>query len=150
MSNKIIWPVLLIVALLVLAFAFWGDSEVVLVPVPVATSTPVSTSTVATTSTTTSSGVNLAEKVFTVTSSGYSFTPNQLAVNQGDRVRIILVNDQGFHDWVIDEFNAKTPQISAGQQAEVSFVADRVGTFEYYCSVGNHRAMGMVGKLIIN
>lgn len=31
----------------------------------------------------------------------------------------------------------------------VTFVADETGTFEYYCSVGNHRGQGMIGKLIV-
>jgi plastocyanin len=28
-------------------------------------------------------------------------------------------------------------------------VADKKGTFEYYCSVGQHRALGMKGKLVV-
>jgi nitrite reductase (NO-forming) len=70
-------------------------------------------------------------------------------VKLGETVRINLTNEQGFHDWVIDEFNARTKQINAGQTDTVEFVADKVGTFEYYCSVGNHRQMGMIGKLIV-
>jgi uncharacterized cupredoxin-like copper-binding protein len=31
----------------------------------------------------------------------------------------------------------------------VQFVADKTGTFEFYCSVGNHRQMGMVGTLVV-
>ena len=27
------------------------------------------------------------------------------------------------------------------------FTADKVGSFEYYCSVGSHRSMGMKGVL---
>ena len=33
--------------------------------------------------------------------------------------------------------------------AEVEFVASIAGTFEYYCSVGEHRAKGMKGNLIV-
>ena len=31
----------------------------------------------------------------------------------------------------------------------VTFIADQEGSFEYYCSVGNHREEGMVGTLIV-
>jgi len=31
----------------------------------------------------------------------------------------------------------------------VTFVADKAGEYEFYCSVGQHRANGMVGKLIV-
>ena len=55
------------------------------------------------------------------------------------------------HDWVIDEFSARAKQIQAGETDTVEFVANKKGTFEYYCSVGNgfHRQQGMVGKLIV-
>jgi uncharacterized cupredoxin-like copper-binding protein len=49
----------------------------------------------------------------------------------------------------VDEFDARTVIVQPGQTAEVEFVADKTGTFEYYCSVGTHRQMGMVGKLIV-
>ena len=73
-----------------------------------------------------------------------------LVVNEGDTVRIELKSGQGFHDFVIDEFNARTKQIRDGESSSVEFVADKKGTFEYYCSVGSHREMGMKGKLIVN
>ena len=49
----------------------------------------------------------------------------------------------------IDEFNAKTRVLNKGEEETITFVADKAGTFEYYCSVGQHRANGMVGKLIV-
>lgn len=88
-------------------------------------------------------------KTFTLTTANFSFAPNKITVNKGDTVKIVLKNSEGFHDWVLDEFNAKTPRISGDQTAEVQFVADKTGTFEFYCSVGNHRQMGMVGTLVV-
>lgn len=97
------------------------------------------------------SGNGIADdaKVFNIESKPYSFTPNEIRVKKGDLVGIILTNIEGFHDLKIDEFNVATKQIAAGQTDTVEFVADKAGTFEFYCSVGNHRQMGMVGKLII-
>jgi len=88
-------------------------------------------------------------KTFDVSSKPFEFSIKEIRVKKGDRVRINLTNTEGFHDWVVDEFNARTKQITAGKSDSVEFVADKTGTFEYYCSVGNHRQMGMVGKLIV-
>lgn len=88
-------------------------------------------------------------KTFTVVGKSFSFSPAQIKVNKGDTVKIIFQNADGFHDWVVDEFNAKTSRIQANETAKVTFVADKTGAFEYYCSVGSHRANGMKGNLIV-
>ena len=49
----------------------------------------------------------------------------------------------------IDEFNAATERVSAGATTTVEFIADKKGTFEYYCTVGQHRANGMKGKFVV-
>lgn len=88
-------------------------------------------------------------KEFVIENKGMTFVPNKITVNKGDTVRITFKNTGGFHDWVIDEFNAKTKQLAAGQEEAIEFVADKAGDFEYYCSVGNHRQMGMKGTLTV-
>lgn len=88
-------------------------------------------------------------KTFTVGGSNFSFDVQEIRVKEGDKVKITLVNNGGFHDLVIDEFNVATSQIQAGQTSSIEFVANKKGTFEYYCSVGAHRQQGMVGKLIV-
>jgi plastocyanin len=88
-------------------------------------------------------------KEFIVTAQNFSFAPSTLTVQKGDTVKITLNNTEGFHDFRIDEFNVATKKISGGTQDSVQFVADKTGTFEYYCSVGNHRAMGMKGTLVV-
>lgn len=97
----------------------------------------------------TSMGNKENTKTFNISSKPFEFSVKEIRVKKGDAVKIVLVNEQGFHDWVIDEFSARTKQLNAGETDSVEFVADKAGTFEYYCSVGNHRQMGMVGKLIV-
>ena len=79
----------------------------------------------------------------------FSFTPNKIAVKKGQPVTIVFKNSEGIHDFVLDEFNVETKQIKTGESVEVTFTPDKAGTFEFYCSVGNHRAMGMVGTLTV-
>lgn len=88
-------------------------------------------------------------KEFTVSGGNFAFTPNSMTVKKGDTVRVTFKNLEGFHDFKIDEFNVATKQIKGGSEETVEFVADKTGTFEYYCSVGQHRAMGMKGTLTI-
>ena len=88
-------------------------------------------------------------KSFSVEGSSFSFSLKEMRVKKGDTVKIVFTNKEGFHDWVIDEFSARTKQIKAGASETVQFVADKTGTFEYYCSVGQHRAQGMKGNLIV-
>lgn len=88
-------------------------------------------------------------KEFTVEGTNYKFVPDTILVNKGDTVKINFKNTQGFHDFVVDEFGAATKQIKDPSTETITFVADKVGTFEYYCSVGKHRTMGMKGTLTV-
>ena len=86
-------------------------------------------------------------KEFTVAGQNFSFTPSSITVKKGDRVKITFKNTSGFHDFKIDEFGAATKQAQAPYEEVLEFTADKVGSFEYYCSVGTHRAVGMKGTL---
>lgn len=88
-------------------------------------------------------------KTFAVNGENFTFDRKTIKVNKGDTVRIVFTNTVGFHDFVIDEFNSRTPQLQAGKSATIEFVADKAGSFQYYCSVGNHRAQGMWGTLTV-
>lgn len=94
-------------------------------------------------------GEDIDVVVIKLTGKNFEFSEKEIKVSKGDTVRIEFTSEQGFHDWTIDEFSAATERVNAGDSTSVEFVADQVGEFEYYCSVGNHRALGMVGKLIV-
>jgi plastocyanin len=93
-------------------------------------------------------------KTFKITGENFKFKINgadnpDMIVNYGDKVIIEFSSVGGFHDWVVNEFNAKTKRVNNGETTTIEFIADKKGTFEYYCSVGTHRQMGMKGKLIV-
>jgi plastocyanin len=90
-----------------------------------------------------------AVKEFTVIGKNFAFEPSLITVKKGDRVKITFKNDVGFHDFVIDEFGAATKQTQAPTTEVIEFTANKTGTFEYYCSVGSHRTMGMKGTLVV-
>ena len=93
-------------------------------------------------------------KTFVITGANFKFVVDgkenpTIEVNEGDTVKIEFTSTEGFHDWVVEEFGA-TGKVRAGNSTSVEFIADKKGTFEYYCSVGSHREMGMTGQLIVN
>ena len=69
----------------------------------------------------------------------------ELTVALGDTVRVEFTVTGGMHDFVIDELGVATEILTVGETEVVEFVATEVGSFEYYCSVGSHRADGMFG-----
>lgn len=80
----------------------------------------------------------------------FSFSPNEISVNEGDTVRIRFVNSGEMpHDLVINELGVATDVLQGGEEEVIEFVADRAGTFEFHCSVGQHREFGMFGTLIV-
>lgn len=91
----------------------------------------------------------VANATFNLTGWNFAFSETEIRVKKGQTVTVNFESTSGFHDWVVDEFNAATKKVNPGEPTSVTFVADKAGTFEYYCSVGSHRANGMVGNLIV-
>jgi len=130
-------------------------TEVTTSTVPTTTgsdTTPEATTTTAAETIPTEAGPN--EVTFVVTGQNFKFqmdgeTRPELKVKEGDKVRIEFTSIGGFHDWIIDEFNAATTRVNTGGSTVVEFIADKKGTFQYYCSVGSHRQQGMFGNLVV-
>lgn len=88
-------------------------------------------------------------KEIVVEGSNYTFVPDKITVKKGEKIRIVFKSRDGFHDFRVDELNIFTALVGAGEEDFVEFTPDKTGTFEFYCSVGNHRAMGMKGTLVV-
>lgn len=84
-----------------------------------------------------------------VTGSNYEFSPTKLTVKKGQKIRLVFKNSGGMHDFVVDELGIRTAVIQGGVEDFVEFTPDKTGTFEFYCSVANHRAMGMKGTITV-
>jgi nitrosocyanin len=89
-------------------------------------------------------------KEITVEGSEFKFAPETLTFKKGETVRLTLKNTGKMpHDFVIDELGVKTKVINGGESDTVEFTPDKSGSFEYYCSVGKHREMGMKGTATV-
>lgn len=95
------------------------------------------------------SGSMSETKEVTISASNFKYTPSLINVNKGDKVKVILKDNGGMHDLFIDGYDVKTKVIESGQEDSIEFVADKAGTFDFWCTIGNHKAMGMVGKLVV-
>ncbi|OHA18081.1 MAG: hypothetical protein A2836_01665 [Candidatus Taylorbacteria bacterium RIFCSPHIGHO2_01_FULL_45_63] len=114
---------------------------------PVATTTSATSTPSEAAASTTASIPNIKE--ITVTGKSFAFSPAIITVKKGDTVKVTFKNSGGTHDFVIDEFGVRTKRIQGGAEETVEFTTNKTGQFEYYCSVGEHRAMGMRGTLIV-
>jgi len=75
-----------------------------------------------------------ADKLFRIEASQYAFTPAQIKVNPGDRVRIELVSTDVVHGLYIDGYDLSV-EADPGQSARLEFTADKAGSYRMRCSI---------------
>ena len=75
----------------------------------------------------------------------FTFAPDQIVVNQGDKVTLHFIGVQGAHH-VIDVQGIDTFELMRGQIHTVSFVANNPGTITYICHV---HLPNMVGQILV-
>lgn len=82
----------------------------------------------------------------------YSFSPSNLTSEPGTNLKIKLTSNTGTHNMRIDKLNFDSGMIAQGESKIVTLQipSDAKGDYEVYCSVGNHKSMGMIGKLTIS
>jgi len=80
---------------------------------------------------------------------GKWFSLKEMSVKKGDHVRVKVTNTAGMHDFSIDEFGIRE-ELPLNREFVVDFVADQVGSFQYYCSYPGHRAGGQWGTLTVS
>ena len=88
-------------------------------------------------------------RVIEVEGGSFYYKPNEIRIKAGEKVKITLNSVDMMHDFVIDELNVRTPIIKSGETTSIEFSVEEPGEYEFYCSVGQHRANGMFGKLIV-
>lgn len=82
-------------------------------------------------------------KTFNITATSWSFSPSSISVNKGDTVIITITSTDVPHGFALPDYNIDE-NVEPGTPVSVSFVADKVGTFSFHCSVfcgEGHREM---------
>ena len=92
---------------------------------------------------------NRPEQRFTVTAKDYAFTPSTITVNKGSRVFISVTAVDRKYGFAILDYNVNQ-LVDINQTVEVSFVADKAGTFEIKNThITSGAARGMTGTLVV-
>ena len=97
------------------------------------------------------------------------FSPDRLAIRQGDTARFVLRNSgKTMHEFVIGtkaendkhaELMVKFPNmehdepymahVPPGKTGEIVWTFNRAGEFEFACLIAGHYQAGMVGRLVV-
>lgn len=90
-----------------------------------------------------------SKREFTVDAKKFAFTPARVEVEQGDVVRVTLVTADIPHSFTIDDYRiAKRGE--PGKPVTFEFLADRAGTFKFYCNLTiDDGCRKMAGELIV-
>lgn len=88
-------------------------------------------------------------QVIEIEAGAFYYKPDSIRVKKGQKVQIVFKSVDMMHDFNVDELNIKSEVVKGGNSSTFEFVANEAGTFEYYCSVGQHRQQGQVGTLIV-
>ena len=95
--------------------------------------------------------VQLGEiKEFDLTASNWEFNPSTIEVNQGDTVILHIESIEGYHGIYISDYDINE-QLPPGETIDIKFIANKKGTFNFFCNVpcgAGHGSMG--GQLIVN
>ena len=68
----------------------------------------------------------------------WGFSLSHITVYQGDNVDVTIVNPgDDPHTFTISDLGVNTA-IKGNGQAHTSFIAEKVGTFRYYCTIAEH------------
>lgn len=80
-------------------------------------------------------------------SGNFFFEPKVINAKPGEKLRIDFRGNVGTHTFVIDE--VKINEIVKDGSGFIFTAPTEPGSYTFYCDVGNHRAMGMEGTLIV-
>lgn len=88
---------------------------------------------------------------FTVSNSGFSFTPDDLSINEGDQVIFDLGNSHNVIEVSLDTWQANGSMSNGGFSAPFgggTVLFDEPGTYYYVCQP--HAGMGMKGQITVS
>lgn len=89
-------------------------------------------------------------KEFQMTAKKWDFTPDTITVNEGDTVKLVIESIDVDHGFAISDFGVNE-RLEPGKTVTVEFIADKSGTFTFFCNVfcGSGHSH-MEGTLIVN
>ena len=78
------------------------------------------------------------------------FNPSTITVKKGETIKLEIFSTSGTHSIAIQGYPVNSDTVSPGRDASVTFTADKVGTFEFFCSIYCGAGQTeMIGKLVV-
>jgi len=65
----------------------------------------------------------------------WGFNQDEVEINKGDTVRMILTSSDGTHGFSLPDFGVFSGRVSSGEEEILEFTADKSGTFTFFCNV---------------
>jgi plastocyanin len=84
-----------------------------------------------------------------VAADSYSYDPEEITIDAGEDVAIVLMSEDIFHDFVVDKAGGHIVGAQGSKTARGGLRVDKPGTYTFYCSVSGHRSSGMEGTLVV-
>ncbi len=94
-----------------------------------------------------------SDQTLDITMTNFEYSQNTINAKPGETITVNLSVGSGSHDFVIDELNVQSETLGGSSTGTVTFTVpeDAAGeTYAFYCSIGNHRSLGMEGQLVIS
>jgi heme/copper-type cytochrome/quinol oxidase subunit 2 len=88
-------------------------------------------------------------RTISITAGNYRFSPSRIEVSQDDLVKIELRTEDIPHSWTVDAYRI-AKRVGPGQPVTFEFLADRPGTFPFYCNLQiDEGCREMHGELVV-
>jgi cytochrome c oxidase subunit II len=76
----------------------------------------------------------VGDRIISISARRYTFSPARIEVVQGDLVTIELKTEDIAHSLTIDDYRI-AKRVSPGRPIKFEFMAERAGTFPFYCNL---------------
>lgn len=89
-------------------------------------------------------------KEITIEMQNWDISMSPATLKKGDTVKLMVKVKNGRHGLSMPAFDVKTGELGAGEEEAITFVADKAGSFDYFCYVPcgqGHKDMR--GKLVV-
>lgn len=83
-----------------------------------------------------------------VNATSFAYDPDEITVDAGEDIAIVLTSDDLLHDFAIDEIDIHVAA-EKDETAEGGLKAETPGEYTCYCTIPGHREAGMEGTLTV-
>jgi len=85
---------------------------------------------------------------------GIEYNTSEVNVEAGETVRFVYNHEGGRHDLLLEENGERVAGTEVltteGDTDSFTYTFEEDGIYQFYCSVGTHRASGMEGDVVLN